>query len=270
MSVGKSRKAPHMGRTASSALVVGGLLFLLLWPSLAQALPLTTRQELLAVWQQVDDVGQYAYHSTVLQTTNPVPKLRNVGRGPSTQQIQLSGQIDKWHNELALTMRMGNREPVAIKVVDGISYGRTSSAIADPDVEWTELDEPVDLFAPGGDPLGFVAAATDVQTLAKPTGADSQSAETLNLNTLLPTIDHGYAFAIDGLTYAKLMRDEMESYLRRKGSCPSVSHWNWRVNMLTWKAAASCGSILTACPCARSLRSNFRPNVMGMSGSKRR
>lgn len=150
----------------SSVLLIVGLLFLLLWPSFVQAVPLTVRQELLSAWQLAGEVGQYQYRSTVIQTTYPTAKLENVGRNPRTKRMIVEGTLDTPRDFMAMQLRNANpgtTQLIDLKVEDGLAYGRMETT-----ANWQRLDDADQLFSPGSNPLGFLVAAENVQEIPPP------------------------------------------------------------------------------------------------------
>ncbi len=144
--------------------ILTGLLTLLLWPSLATAMPLTAKHQLGRAWQLVADVAGYDYHTTAVQTTHPTARVENIGRQTKTERIEVTGQINHLSESMRLEIRSGgknNPRVIDLKIEDGVAYGRLQA-----EKDWRELDaSPTDLFAPGGDPLGFLVAAENVQQL---------------------------------------------------------------------------------------------------------
>ncbi|MCB0127059.1 MAG: hypothetical protein KDE58_32585, partial [Caldilineaceae bacterium] len=102
----------------------------------------------------------------------------------------------------------------------GVAFGR-----ANPEAEWRKLDHEeataANVFAPGGDPLGFVTAAKEVHLIAAST--QDPLADKL-LSDSYTTAIRRYAFAIDGLTFARYMRNQLEDQLRRRGELPAGLH----------------------------------------------
>ncbi len=148
-----------------------GLLGLLLWPALATATDAspTAQEQLEAAWQRAHTVGAYQYTANVRQTTHPTAKLENAGRHPNTQQMTIEGQIDRAADTMQMKLIPARQEQrsLEVKVEQGKAYGRTSPLPSQGrDGEgWQPIDNNTDLFAPGGDPLGFLVAAENVQTI---------------------------------------------------------------------------------------------------------
>ncbi|MEZ4867006.1 MAG: LamG-like jellyroll fold domain-containing protein [Caldilineaceae bacterium] len=214
----KSRKPTHL----YLGLMVIGLLALTIalaaQPALADVLPQSAYQRLQAAWQRAGAIGQYNYHSTILQTTTPATTLRNAGRTPQTQRIRVDGSLDKAADVTQMELQIGQRAPIGIKIEDGQAYGRQGV-----NEEWTKVDQMPDLFAPGGDPLGFLVAMEKVRELGpNETGMEDISAPAALLAAHY-SADEGvtrYAFDLSGPKFAQLMKAQMEAELRRKGELP--------------------------------------------------
>jgi hypothetical protein len=207
----------------------------------AQVLPLSSSQQLQAAWRVATAIGRFRYQTQVIQTTHPTVSLQNAGRQVKTKQMRVEGAIDLPNEHMALqlhTSQGGQERVTELKVEQGQAFGRL-----DPHAEWTPLEQATDLFAPGGDPLGFLVAAENVQSERlgdleiERLGATEQS---LNLsisqspipNTLLEqalpsaylaTLTR-YTFDLNGVKYAEYMRVQMEENLRRKGELPNKAN----------------------------------------------
>ena len=185
-------------------------LLILAIPSLVVADSNSAQEALQSAWERATANGRYQYQADVIQTTHPTARLENVGRTDQVQYLTVSGEMDNRQETMQLEMQSGNNPPLAVKVESGIAYG------FDPETEtWSEMEGVADVFAPGGDPLGFLTAVTNVQLL------DDTSQSAFPANDLLPPgyTDSltRYAFDIDALQYARFMRDQMEQHLRQQG-----------------------------------------------------
>ncbi len=186
--------------------------------TIAAALPQTPAQTLQQIWKAAGTAGRYTYKSNIAQTINPVARLDTVGRAPRTQQMAVSGQLDTRQETMHLQLQLPNQAPMEIRIADGVAEGRLM-----PDAEWQTVDEVTDLFAPSGDPLGYLSAIENVRVIAPDAGTGSE--ETLFPSALLPDQLSAamirYAFQIDGPRYAEFMRRNLEEELRRKGDLPT-------------------------------------------------
>ena len=127
----------------------------------AQMLPLSPAQQLQATWRHASAIGRFHYQTNLLQTTHPTVSLKNAGRQVKTKQVRVEGAIDLPNEQMTLQLRtnQGGQERITdLKVEQGQAFGRL-----DPNAAWTPIDQSTDLFAPGGDPLGFLVAAENVQ-----------------------------------------------------------------------------------------------------------
>ena len=191
-------------------LVILAGLMLLTVPSFARANSSTNN--LQDVWQKAQSQGSYEYHANVLQTIHPGPTLANVGRRAETQLFTVSGDMNSAEEQMLLKLKSGNQPEMSIKFAEGVAYGR----IGEQDT-WQKLENGFDIFAPGGDPLAYLSASTNVSVvdLANATLIESDMyPEEMVAGTAV------YTFDIDGEAYAVYMRDQLEAQLRREGSLP--------------------------------------------------
>ncbi|MCB0086345.1 MAG: hypothetical protein KDE54_00400, partial [Caldilineaceae bacterium] len=201
-------------------------------PALADRLPQSAYQQLQAAWRRAAQIGQYDYHSTILQTTTPAANLRNAGRGSQTQRVRIDGRLDKAADAMQMQVQVGQQPPIAVKIEEGQAFGRQSSG-----GEWVALEQTPDFFAPGGDPLGFLVATENVRELdPSETGMEDVHAPVEMLTTRNSGIEgvSRYAFELSGPKFAQFMRAQMEAELRRKGELPpslSLSTANQYVEM---------------------------------------
>ncbi|MEM7030142.1 MAG: LamG-like jellyroll fold domain-containing protein, partial [Chloroflexota bacterium] len=172
--------------------------------------------EVKTAWEKANDIGVYHYRTDIHQTTRPLPVQANVGLSSRTKQIHLEGQTDRPAEmmQLRLWSNEGNvlhgTDSLEIKVVEGEALGRVG------DGEWEAVDNFTDFFAPSGDPMGFLNAATNIRTLSQET-RELPSAPGAPVSEISFT---RYAFEVDGLTFAEQMRDKMEDQLRQEGKLP--------------------------------------------------
>ncbi|MCB0194085.1 MAG: LamG domain-containing protein, partial [Anaerolineae bacterium] len=197
-------------------LIIAGFLLLWLWPTLVAAMPLTAKYQVEQAWQRANQMAGYAYQTRAIQTIHPAAQVENIGRRVETSRIEVEGAIDR----LAETMQLdlwpngkGSPQVISLKIEDGLAYGRLQT-----EADWTALDTPpTDLFAPGGDPLGFLVAAHNVREIS-PDDATRQ-ADPL-ARTFVDANTRRYTFDLNGLQYARFMRSQLEDTLRRQGELP--------------------------------------------------
>jgi len=137
------------------------LLAPLVEPSLqARILQISDTQRLQKAWQAATAIGRFHYQTNAQQTTHPTISLKNAGRQSKTKQFRVEGDIDLRNERMILHLHtnQGRQERVTeLKVENGQAFGRLQT-----NAEWTPIDQTLDLFAPGGDPMGFLAAAENV------------------------------------------------------------------------------------------------------------
>ncbi|MEM7029933.1 MAG: LamG-like jellyroll fold domain-containing protein [Chloroflexota bacterium] len=156
-------------------------------------------------WDMARKSGRYHYRSAVEQTTYPAPRMSNVGKDVTTDRLIMRGEID----QIAETMHLrlwqdGLEDPdkaLEIKVIEGEAQGRAGQS------DWQPIDNVADVFAPGGDPLGFIAGLRDIEFITQ---------ETREVGELTLTYDR-YRFTFDGPAFAENLRPRLEAQMRERG-----------------------------------------------------
>lgn len=205
---------PHPLRTPARLFVWIPLVLVLLLcvpASLARpGAPQTPAQRVAWAWEQAQASGSYRYRVEVLQTSTPRPSLANAGRAPREQRLGLEGMVDLSQHALELTLWQGaDRSPasgMALRIKDGQTLGRRGQGA------WQPVDISADVFAPGGDPLAFLASAANIQFL----GSESRA-----LDGGAQVRYERYAFDLDGRAFAAAMRERLEQQLRQRGELPA-------------------------------------------------
>ncbi|MDM8527041.1 hypothetical protein QUF58_02410 [Anaerolineales bacterium HSG24] len=203
-------------------LALTGLVLLFLWPTFTAAMPLTAKHQLENAWRFASQVGSYRYQTTLIQNTHPTEKLVNVGRSTRPKRLTVQGMMDKTNETMYMKINphRGKRS-LEMKVEQGKSYGRLNAS-----EEWTEVETQSDIFAPGGDPLGYLNAATNVR-MGEYANSDDASASANNPLADLPIhpFAHSpiriFAFDINGPAYAQYIQAETKAELRRRGELPA-------------------------------------------------
>ncbi len=176
-----------------TVLALSTLLLLVVWPALSRAVSMTDQHRLEKAWRFAGQVGSYEYQTNAVQTTHPTQGVRNAGRSSRSKHFAISGMMDKTNEIMVFKLdNVRGQQALEIKVEDGVTYGRASA-----DDEWAQTDDAdTDLFAPGGDPLGFLNAAKDTRLLDD---AELEERDPLAYNALSSqhTLE-GYAFELDG------------------------------------------------------------------------
>ncbi len=245
-------------RLMKSTLVVAsilGLITILLLPSLVAALPLTAQHRFDRAWRLVQDFGhqekvtngtqsssapsslfgsdpirrawqlakqsgRYEYYADARQTLHPTARIENGGRSSRTQRITASGLLDLNNEtmELRIWSQSDNRT-VEMRLADGKTYGRL-----DENDPWEEVDNTSEIFAPGGDPLGFLTAAENIQAVSTHPDSNESGANSTDVLYLPfepnPNAYSRYTFDINGTKYAQFMRRQMQEQMRRNGELP--------------------------------------------------
>ena len=160
-------------------------------------------------WELAQASGTYQYRSEIEQTTYPAPSITNAGRQPQQDHITLEGDIDIVAETMAMTLWTDSSynpdTGIQIRVENGEAYGRLGEG------KWEAIDNVADAFAPGGDPLSFVAGMDNVQ---------EQGGQALALgNEQSLNLTH-YTFDLNGPLYAKHLRQVLEAQLRARGELP--------------------------------------------------
>ena len=170
--------------------------------------PNSPEQIVQQAWEQAQASSTYDYRANLEQTTYPLPKLSNSGRTAVQDTLLIEGNVNQAEERLEMTLwQNGNTSldaGLSIRVEAGVAYGRTGQN------DWQEVNNVSDLFAPGGDPLGFLHAVTN---LAEAGSETRQFGDT----TLTFT---QYSFEMDGPAYATYMRQKMMAQLKERGTLP--------------------------------------------------
>ena len=174
-------------------------------------------QQVARAWKLAQQSGAYHFRTQVEQTTFPAPKLSNVGRTSTRERFDLQGWIDQPQDLLELSLWPNGRRALDaqqgadggaldIRVESGRAYSRSDGG------EWQEIDNMTDLFAPGGDPLGIMAGAKNIQLV---------EVETREIPGAPALQFAHYSYDMDGPAFAVYMRDQLERHLRERGELPS-------------------------------------------------
>lgn len=146
--------------------LVLALLLLWGWSREGVAVASTPAHQLQSAWIAAAEIGQVAYRTVTVQTITPTERLDNVGRRAVTRRMEVTGALDRPGESARMQMRSGpqvNQQVMDLKLEGGLAYGRLSA-----DEDWRQLDGIADFFAPGGDLLGYLAAANNVREITPP------------------------------------------------------------------------------------------------------
>ena len=170
-----------------------------------------TPQEVIEnAWKLAQQSGTYSFRSAIEQTTYPAPTITNAGRDPKQDTLAMEGDIDQPAETLEMTVwpdQSFNPETgIAIRVADNKTFQRTGQG------EWEEIDNISDVFAPGGDPLGFLAGMDNIEFGGQETRQFDEGNITLTLTN--------YTFDLNGPAFADYLRTKMEAQLQATGELP--------------------------------------------------
>jgi len=160
----------------------------------------TAYDDVQTAWALAQDIGVYRYDASVIQTTTPTLRLENVGLGSAEERYFVEGETNRVDEFFQMRIRSSDNSDVEIKVQDGLTYGRTANG------SWEEVDDFAPIFAPGNDTLGYLTAAVNVQNA----GDENRAGIAYQR----------FTFDIDGVAFARYMRQQMEDELARKGALP--------------------------------------------------
>ena len=172
------------------------------WLRLAYAEPARARSAVMTAWQQVRNAGAYQFAADIEQEVIPLPTAGNVGRASKTQRLYLEGDADLTAQRLQLAVwsqggsALDANAAAQVKVEGDKAFARRG------DGEWQATDNFTGGFAPEGDFLTFLHAARNIRV------ADVENGLTR------------YAFEMDGPSYARYLRDQMQQALASKGALP--------------------------------------------------
>jgi len=166
-----------------------------------------------AAWKRARQAGAYEFTADVVQTTNPLPTIGNVGRQSREDALHIEGRTNP--DDRAMRLTLWSEGGSVLNAEDGIDVrveGDQAFARKGTSGSWEEINDFTGVFAPDGDFMAYLAGARDVvdhgpETRTMP-GFDARVSFTR------------YTFAIDGGRYAAHLRDQIEKRLAEKGELP--------------------------------------------------
>jgi len=159
---------------------------------------------LRAAYARLTAVDGYAFSSTVVQTTHPLPTVANIGLTSQDASLLVTGAVDNAADRIELSMLeesgtlLDGSGQVEVKVEAGKVWGRT------PGQDWQILDEAAAPDRHSSEPAAFLQAARAVTFL----GAEERLGQTFDV----------YRFDIDGPAWAQVMRAELQRDMQRRGA----------------------------------------------------
>lgn len=194
-------------RFALSASVVSiALIALFLLLMVVRLYPAANPDPIRAAWQRALSAGSYRFDATATIVADPVASPVNAGQPPDRHEIYLQGKADlpAETTELRLWTQGGNVQTgegsVMLRIVAGQTWLRQGEGA------WEEYSGLGDLFAPGGDVLGYLNAVRDVQ----PLGEEQVAGRAVTR----------YAFQIDAMALERYLRERQQAALRQANRLP--------------------------------------------------
>ncbi|WP_322494319.1 hypothetical protein, partial [Chloroflexus sp.] len=194
-------------RFALSASVVSiALIALFLLLMVVRLYPAANPDPIRAAWQRALSAGGYRFDATATIVADPVASPMNAGQPPDRHEIYLQGKADlpAETTELRLWTQGGNVQTgegsVMLRIVAGQTWVRQGEGA------WEEYSGLGDLFAPGGDVLGYLNAVRDVQ----PLGEEQIAGRAVTR----------YAFQIDAMALERYLRERQQAALRQANRLP--------------------------------------------------
>ncbi len=174
-------------------------------------------EKVARAWELAAQSGVYGFDIRIQQVTSPLPMLANVGLSPRQQEVFIAGTVDKPAETMQMAMYTGDaavgaqKEDWELLVKEGQAFGRTQGQ------DWQKVDNFSDMFAPGGDPLGFLAAAKNIQEMGTFQVAVPSTSNPAETQMVVYT---RYSYEVNGPAFARYMRDLTEEQLRETGKLP--------------------------------------------------
>ena len=163
-------------------------------------------------WDEARARGAYRFASDLRVTTYPAHALTAVGQSSRVEDLRVEGQVDVPGGAMQLTLReeggnlFAQAGIVELRMEDNKAFARIGAG------SWQEIDDFSGSFAPGGDPLAFLAGATDFRL------AGSGAAPLPNASGDLAYTR--YAFTIDGNAFGSYVRSQLQRRLDEQGELP--------------------------------------------------
>ncbi|MCP4542733.1 MAG: hypothetical protein GY832_36890 [Chloroflexi bacterium] len=166
-------------------------------------------------WERARATGSYRYTADLVQTTIPKPLVTNVGQTSHRNEVHLEGESDL--SDHTMHMRLwangGNVDDAAtgaeIRIEGDRAYARQGTD------EWEEIDNFTGLFAPEGDFMAFLSAAKDITNH----GTETRQIPSLQSPNSFVSFSR-YTFRIDGLSYARYLREQIQQRMAENGELP--------------------------------------------------
>ena len=154
----------------------------------------------MGVWEKARESGAYQFNSDILQVTVPAATLRNIGNGSHEDRFYLEGETDLRAQEMRMTLLSDSTgggsllipdSGLQVESADGVTRARRGNG------DWETIDSFADGFAPQGDFLSYLVAASEVTELEEEVRQDIHFRR--------------FAFDVDGPVFASYLRDQMQA-----------------------------------------------------------
>jgi hypothetical protein len=163
-------------------------------------------------WERARDAGIYAFATDLTQVAYPARTLTGAGRGPDRAELHMEGNVDQPARTLQFRMWQGGGGALApgsgaeARIEGDRAYLRPAGG------EWKEAENFSGGFAPGNDPLAFLAGIKDVREVMAKEQTNDPSRITQRVAR--------FSFQLDGRALAAYMRDQLERQLTENGELP--------------------------------------------------
>ena len=157
-------------------------------------------------WDNAKASPTFAYTSNILQTTYPAPKITSAGKPLQIDTFYIDALVDQHAEKMELELWNNDQEQSVTLAVDGTE----TKARVGADGEWEDIGTVSDFFAPGGDPLGFLAGASNIRAGEAQTldfAVDGQQSVTFAT----------YEFDFSGLDFGRFISDKIKDELVTSG-----------------------------------------------------
>lgn len=224
-------------RHYSYGMLAFSLLLLVLTAALPSSAALSPAGIVRRAWERVQYLGVYDFVTELAQTQTPGPALANVGRSSATQTVYMEGHADQPAQTMALSLwqnggsTLTGRDGLEVRIADGKAYGRAIG-----EENWREVSDFTGAFAPGQDPLAYLAGAENIREI----GTETREG----------VVFTRYAFDLNGPRFAAHLRDQMEKELTAKGELPPGVELSMADEYVKCPGTAKSGLTTRTCPCA--------------------
>ena len=172
-------------------------------PTIATAQTPTAQALLQQTWQRAKESGAYSFDANIVQIQRPLLTVLSPGKTTKRDTLTLEGSSNLAEQSLEMTLWtqggtvLDKNSGIQIRIAGDTAHARQGNQ------PWQEIDNFAGLFAPNNDFMTYLVAATNVQNQGLDTRAGLQFTR--------------LTFDIDGLAYARAMRDQMQAEMAQRG-----------------------------------------------------